>query len=186
MTGPEIVALLLHGNQLKRTARTGWAQRGVPGGESVAAHSYGVAYITLVLAQLLGEEVNLERALAMALLHDLPEGMTSDIPAPALRFLSRELKGKMEEAALLEMTGGTPLQAPFSAWWQELGANESVEARLVHDADRIDLFLQALIFEEQTGNRQLAAFWERPVTFNFEPSQRVFDTLQARRDALRT
>lgn len=184
MTGSELVTLLLHGNQLKRTARTGWTQRGVPGGENVAAHTFGVAYTTLVLANVIEEDVDLGRALAMALLHDLPEGLTTDIPSPALRFLSRELKARMEAAALQEIAGNTPLSAQFNAWWQELGQNQSVEARLVHDADRIDLFLQALIFEEQTGNRHLRQFWEREVTFAFEASQRVYETLHARRAAL--
>ena len=37
-----MLELLLHGNQLKRTARTGWVQRGVPLPENVAAHTFGV------------------------------------------------------------------------------------------------------------------------------------------------
>lgn len=183
MNGPELVKLLLHGNQLKRTARTGWAQRGVPGGENVAAHTFGVAFATLVLAQLIDEEVELGRALALALLHDLPEGLTTDIPSPVLRFLSRELKTEMEAAAMEEIVGGTPLQEPFDSWWRELNENESVEARLVHDADRIDLFLQATIYEEQTGNRQLAQFWGRPVQFHFEAARTVYESLSARRSA---
>lgn len=184
MEGSDIVKLLLHGNQLKRTARTGWAQRGVPEGENVAAHTFGVAYTTLVLAELVEEEVDLGRALAMALLHDLPEGLITDIPSPALRFLSRELKAGMELAALREISEETPLHEKFDAWWQELAENESVEARLVHDADRIDLFLQALIFEEQTGNRHLAQFWKRPVQFYFGVAQQIYETLALRRRAL--
>lgn len=78
-----ILQTLLHGNQLKRTTRTGWARRGVPDPENVAAHSYGVAHITLILAQLLEQPLDLGRALAMAVLHDLPESLTTDIPRPA-------------------------------------------------------------------------------------------------------
>ena len=46
-----VLNTFLHGNQLKRTARTGWAQRGVPNAENVAAHSFGVVFVALVLAQ---------------------------------------------------------------------------------------------------------------------------------------
>ena len=46
-----VLNTLLHGNQLKRTARTGWVQRGVPNAENVAAHSFGVVFVALVLAQ---------------------------------------------------------------------------------------------------------------------------------------
>ena len=42
-----VLNTLLHGNQLKRTARTGWAQRGVPNAENVAAHSFGVVFVAL-------------------------------------------------------------------------------------------------------------------------------------------
>lgn len=181
MNRSQVVNLLLHGNQLKRTARTGWAQRGVPQGENVAAHTFGVAFTTLVLARLIDEEIDLGRALALALLHDLPEGLTGDIPSPAMRFLSRDVKKEMELQALEEMVGDTSFSEPFAAWWQELEANESVEAQLVHDADKIDLFIQALIFEEQTGNRHLAEFWKGPVRFHLEPSRAIYAALAERR-----
>ncbi len=181
MDRSQVLALLLHGNQLKRTARTGWAQRGVPLGENVAAHTFGVAYTTLVLARVVDEEVDLGRALAMALLHDLPEGLTGDIPSPVMRFLSRDTKKEMELQALEEMVGDTSFGQSFTAWWKELEADKSVEARLVHDADKIDLLVQALIFEEQSGNRHLGEFWEGPIRFHFEPSRQIYAALSERR-----
>lgn len=184
MNTTDIVQMLLHGNQLKRTARTGWVQRGVSQGENVAAHSYGVAFAALILAQLVEEPVDLGKALALAILHDLPEGLTSDIPAPAWRFLPAGLKPQMEQAALDEIMGDTTFEPLFLAWWQELGDNESVEARLVHDADKIDLFVQALVFEEQTGNKHLAEFWKLEYRFHFEVAQTIYDHLRQRRERL--
>ena len=67
------LALLLHGNQLKRTTRTGWVQRGVPLPENVAAHTFGVVYAVLLLAEWVKRPIDLAAALAMAALHDLPE-----------------------------------------------------------------------------------------------------------------
>lgn len=177
----ELVRILLHGNQLKRTARTGWTQRGVVQGENVAAHSYGVAFTALVLAQLTEAPSDLGKVLSLAILHDLPEGLTSDIPAPALRFLGKNVKPKMEQAALQEIVGGAPFAATFLGWWEELQDNESVEARLVHDADKIDLFMQALVYEEQTGNRHLADFWERDHSFHFAVTETLLEHLRDRR-----
>lgn len=179
----ELVQTLLHGNQLKRTARTGWAQRGVTQAENVAAHSYGVAYTALILAQMIEAPCDLGKVLSLAILHDLPEGLTSDIPAPALRFLGTDVKPQMEQAALHEMLGGAPFESTFLGWWQELGEKESVEARLVHDADKIDLYLQALIYEEQTGNTHLADFWERDHSFHFALTETLFEHLKERRAA---
>lgn len=184
MDANEIVQMLLHGNQLKRTARTGWAQRGITPGENVAAHSYGVAFTALVLARLIEAPSDLGRLLSLAILHDLPEGLTSDIPAPAWRYVRDSVKPQMEQAALQEIVGGTPYEATFLALWQELNDNESVEARLVHDADKIDLYLQALVYEEQTGNKHLADFWERPHRFHFAVAEAVYRQLRERRASL--
>lgn len=181
MEASDIVQMLLHGNQLKRTTRTGWAQRGVAQGENVAAHSYGVAFTALILAQRIEAPLDLGRLLSLAILHDLPEALTSDIPSPAWRYLEIDVKPQMELAALHDIVGGTPLEATFLGWWQELQDNQSVEARLVHDADKIDLYLQATVFEEQTGNRHLAHFWERNQTFHFAVSETLYEYLRERR-----
>ena len=190
-----VINILLHGNQLKRTPRTGWVQRGVPNAEDVAAHSFGVVYAILVLAPLVNADINLERALAMAALHDLPESLTTDIPTPAWRFLESGIKTDVERMAMQEMLGGTvtePVEAAvtepvevvemqFMAWWEELHAKETAEALLVHDADKIDMFLQALMYEKQTGNQQLAEFWTKPFAFHYPEVQAIYDELRARR-----
>ncbi|MCA9944767.1 MAG: HD domain-containing protein, partial [Anaerolineales bacterium] len=91
-----VLNTLLHGNQLKRTPRTGWVQRGVPNAENVAAHSFGVVFAAMVLAQVVEEELDLGRLLAIAALHDLPEALTTDIPTPAWRYLPPGIKTAVE------------------------------------------------------------------------------------------
>ena len=179
-----VVELLLHGNQLKRTMRSGWAQRGVPHGENVAAHTYGVGFTTLVLSQLTEAPVDLARALALAILHDLPEGLTTDIPSPAWGFLPPGIKKDMEQAALEEMLGQSSFAQALEDLWKEYNEDESVEAHLVHDADKIDMLLQALVFEEQTGNKHLAEFWSKQYDFYLPASQAIADFLKARRKGL--
>jgi putative hydrolase of HD superfamily len=179
-----VVELLLHGNQLKRTARTGWVQRGLPEAENVAAHSYGVAFAVLVLSTLLEEPLDLGRALAMAILHDLPEGLTSDIPTPSWRYLPQGAKIEVERSAMGDILDGADFASGLLALWEELNAAESIEARLVHDADKIDMFLQALVYQEQTGNRHLGEFWAVPAKLNLPQSQALYGELRARWIAL--
>jgi len=174
-----VITLLRHGNQLKRTARTGWVQRGVPHPEDTAAHSYGVVFAAMVLAELVDEEVDNGRLLAIAALHDLPEGLTTDIPTPAWKYMPDGVKTAVERGAMQEITGGTPLADKFMPLWEELHADETIEARLVHDADKIDMFLQALIYQEQTGNRHLDEFWTKPFTFRTPQAQAIYDSLRA-------
>jgi putative hydrolase of HD superfamily len=178
MTAAELITILMHGNQLKRTTRTGWVQRGVPNAENVAAHTYGVAFAALLLTELIDEPLNLDRVLAMALLHDLPEGLTTDIPTPAWRYLPPGIKTDVERGAMQEILGTADPAQSLMAYWEELHANETSEAHLVHDADKIDMFLQALVYEEQTGNKHLAEFWTIPHRFHFPEVQAIYDQLR--------
>ena len=178
-----VLNTLLHGNQLKRTARTGWAQRGVPNAENVAAHSFGVVFVALVLAQVVDEELDLGRLLAMAALHDLPEALTTDIPTPAWRYLPPGIKTAVERKAMQEMLDETQFAPAFMALWEELHAAQTPEARLVDDADKLEMFVQALVYEQQTGNVQLEQFWARPYTFNFPQAQAIYDNLVSQRQA---
>jgi putative hydrolase of HD superfamily len=188
MNTGEIIELLKYGNQLKRTARTGWVQRGVANAESVADHSYGVVFTALVLAGLVEEPLNLADVLAMATLHDLPEALTSDIPAPAWRFLPPGVKIGSERRAMEAMVGGVDGVVDYTAptgqlmrWWERLHAADTPEARLVSDADKLEQFLQAFTYEIQTGNRQLQEFWAVPHQFYFPQAQALCDELRRQR-----
>lgn len=174
------VALLQHGNQLKRTARTGWAQRGIPQPESVAAHSYGVAFTALVLSQLVAVPLDAGKLLAMAVLHDLPEALTSDIPSPAWSYLPAGSKPEAERHAMTEALGSTSVTATLMALWEELEAGDTPEARLLHDADRLELYLQAANYEEETGNRKLGEFWASELQFHFPVSDLLFRAIKKR------
>ena len=175
------LSTLMRGNRLKQTARTGWGQRGVSDAESVAAHSYGVAFTVLLLAPLVGQPIDLGKALTMAVLHDLPESLTSDIPTPAWRLMPEGAKPLVEGQAMERMLGDAAGGGELIVTWRELHQYETAEARLVGDADRLDLYLQALIYEEQTGNRRLGEFWLRPAEFHFPESQAIYEALLRRR-----
>lgn len=176
-----VLHTLIHGNQLKRTARTGWGQRGVAAAEDVAAHSFGVVFTALILAQMSAETLDLGRTLAMAALHDLPEGLTSDIPAPAWRYLPGGIKLDMERAAMDEILANAPYQNDLMALWEELHAAETAESRLVDDADKLDMYIQALMYEQQTGNQQLTVFWDVPHQFYTPLAQAIYDLLRQQR-----
>lgn len=172
-----VLNTLHHGNQLKRTVRTGWGQRGVPNAENVAAHSFGVVFVALVLAQTIEAPLDLGRLLAMAALHDLPEALTSDIPTPAWHYLPSGIKTKVERGAMQEMLAKAAFAPTFMDLWEELHTEETAESLLVHDADKLEMYLQASVYEKQTGNQQLEEFWKRPYTFHFPQAQAIYDAL---------
>jgi len=160
--------LLLDAHRLKRTPRTGWVMRGVADAESVADHSFGVAFTSLILAELVDWPLDKAKLLTIALLHDLPESVVSDLPMPATVHFPPEAKRKAETAALSELLRRLPCAEQWHAWWQEFEDGTSAEGRLVRDADRLDMLIQAHVYEQTTGNRWLEEFWPQSGTSPFE------------------
>jgi putative hydrolases of HD superfamily len=147
--------LLLQANVLKTTPRTGWHLRGVPSPESVADHVFGTGFVALVLMEMDGGPWDREKVLTLALLHDLAESVVSDIPRPADGLLPPGAKAQAEAAALAHMVAGLPLAGHLGELAAEYAAGASLEAKLVHDADRLEFLLQALVYLETTGTRRL-------------------------------
>lgn len=178
-----VLQLLTTHNRLKLSPRTGWAQRGIRLPESVADHSHGVAFAALLLLDLVDDELDRAKTLAMAIAHDLPESVTGDFSLDGSRNLPPGAKAAGEQAAMDELLGGLDFGAAWRARWDEFEALETPEAKLVRDADRIDLLVQALAYERATGNRNLDEFWEfAPVdSFHYEASRRIIAALAALR-----
>jgi putative hydrolase of HD superfamily len=160
-----MLTVLLELQRLKRLDRTGWVLRGLPpGAESVAAHSYGVALAAMMLADecaARGVELNVERVLRLALLHDLAEARTGDMPRTVADYYGREARKRAERAAFDDVMRGAG--AGHAERYRELHEDyeerASLEARLVKAADVVDLLAQALTFE-RAGARGLEEFWE--------------------------
>lgn len=149
--------------RLKTVPRLGWLLRGVRDVESVAAHSYGVAFVAMLLADLArarGHEVDAEKVLRMALLHDLTEARMGDLPSTIKPYFEARTLRVAEERAAREIFGELgPLGDEYYALWHEYEMRANLEARLVKAADKLDLLLQAREYEKG-GARGLDEFWE--------------------------
>lgn len=178
-----VLDLILTAHRLKVTPRTGWAVRGVPDFESVADHSHGVAFIALLLTDLVPGPFDRAKVLTMAILHDLPESVTGDLSLGGSRLLPTGAKATMEQRAMDEILADHDFGPDWRTFWDEFEHQASLEARLVRDADRIDLLTQALIYERTTGSFQLDEFWQfAPVeSFHFTESRELIEGLLARR-----
>jgi len=175
--------LILDAHVLKRVPRTGWVLRGVADAESVADHSYGVALISLVLSELVDQPLDKAKLLTIALLHDLSESVTGDIPSPAGVHFAPGAKREAEARVLQTLLCHFPSADRWQAWWQEYETGASAEGRLVRDADRLDMLVQAHVYERTTGNRCLDEFWSgvEADTFEFAPARALFEALSGLR-----
>ncbi len=179
MDASAALQMFLNAHRLKCIPRTGWVMRGIAGAESVADHSFGVAFISLILAEMVDQPLDKAKLLTIALLHDLPESVIGDVTTPAAAYFPPGAKRNAETGALDELLHGLPCAEHWHSWWQEFEAGTSVEGRLVRDADRLDMLIQAHVYEQTTGNRWLAEFWppagESP--FEFSAAQALYREL---------
>lgn len=138
----ELQALLQEALALKALPRAGWVRVGVREPESVAAHSWGVAWLVLALCP---EELDRGRALAIATLHDLAEVRVGDLTPHD--GVSPESKEAAEEEALEGMLRGLPHRAELRELAREYREGASPEGRFVRACDKLDMALQAAWYE---------------------------------------
>ena len=159
-----MLATLIELQRLKRLERTGWTLRGLPNGtESVASHSFGVGVTAMMLADEVkarGLEVDCERVLRMALLHDWAETRVGDMPRTATSYYGAEARRSAETLAFADIVNGAgTAEAEYKKLYQDYEQRGSLESRLVKAADVIDLLVQAYALE-RSGAKGLDEFWQ--------------------------
>ncbi len=123
---------------LKGVVRAGWVRAGVEQPESVAAHSWGMA---MLATQLCPDDLNLQRVLELCILHDIAEVRVGDITPHD--NIEPEEKHRLETEAIQEM--GIDASSIFA----EYESQETPESRFVRYLDKLDMALQAEIYESQ-------------------------------------
>lgn len=131
---------------LKDVERAGWVLRGVERPESVADHSFGTAVLCLLYAEQSG--LDLGRALAVALVHDIAEVVTGDHVARA-DPADREVSEQDKAAAELRAIDKLPAAEGALEAWREYEDRSTPEALFVRDMNLIDMCLQALRYESE-------------------------------------
>jgi len=150
----EILNFLTTSGRLKFTYRYSEVSK-IPK-ESSAAHSWQLSLMVFLIADELNLDINIERALKIAIIHDIAEALTGDVDM----ILIKDKKVTKEEKYQLEIKAINKLQEFFSKsskikdLWQEYQENKTKEARFVKALDKIE----ALIFLSEIGYK----FYDRP------------------------
>ena len=112
-----------------------WVQLGNPNFQNNAEHTFRVIWLALILAKY--EKSNdVNKIIKMALVHDLPESRTGDV-----HYISRLYTSRDEESAIKDIFNNTSVKE-FIALWQEYEKRKSLEAKIVKDADSLDVDLE--------------------------------------------
>ena len=140
---------ILAADALRRVERRTWIGDGSRH-ENSAEHSWHLALAVLLFAPLARERnLNVQRALELALLHDLPEIGAGD--TYVYDDAGRESQAQREQIAAAAIFGQLPnaQNAEFRARWDEFEALQTAEAQFVRGLDR----LLPILLNFTTGGR---------------------------------
>lgn len=140
-----IANFLFEVGMLKRTPRTGFQFLG-SGAESVAEHIFRTIYIGYTLGKL-EQNADTDKIIRMCLFHDLPEARTGD-----LNYVNKKYVKADEKKAIKDLTDTLPFGTEMEELIIEYLEGESLEAKLAHDADQLELIL-ALKEHKDLGNK---------------------------------
>jgi putative hydrolase of HD superfamily len=154
MTSGTLHALLAL-QPLESLRRTGWVQRGIAEPETIAGHVLGTCHAILALGPKIVPAIDVERCLALALVHDSPEALLGDLPKSAAELLPKGAKREAEEIAARKVLGGlSPLALELFA---EHGSQATRESRFARLCDRLQMGVR-MIGYQRIGVRGLEEF----------------------------
>lgn len=100
---------------------------------NLAEHHFRVFWIAMVLASKEGG-ADTGKIAKLALLHDIAESRTGDVD-----YISRQYVERNEDMGISDMLEGTAIKEEFLALYHEYEERKTLEAKIVKDADNLDV-----------------------------------------------
>lgn len=142
---------------------------------SITEHHFRVIWLALLIAAR-EKKGDTEKIIKMALVHDIAESRTGDAD-----YLSRQYVTRNEADALSHMLDKTPLKSEFIRLWKEYEKRKSPEAKIVKDADNLDVDLE--IKEQGARGYSLEKDWQptrehiKQTRFYTRAAQELYDEI---------
>ena len=130
---------------LKEVDRAGWKRSGLTDVESVAGHSWGVAFLAM---QICPPELDRLKVIEMAVCHDVAEVRVGDITPHD--GISAEEKVRIETEAMLSLSKGFPRGEHMLELYREYEVGETAEARFLKLCDKLDMAFQSYVYQSRT------------------------------------
>jgi 5'-deoxynucleotidase YfbR-like HD superfamily hydrolase len=153
----DMIKFFLEIGKLKRIKRKGWLLRGIKEPESIAEHSFRVALMALILCE--KRNLDLNKLVKMALIHDIAEVKTGDITP--YDDVSKQEKIEKERNAMNELLSslGPEQRKEYVSIWKEFEIGKTKEAQILKEIDKLEMALQALEYELEES-KNLHEFFE--------------------------
>jgi putative hydrolases of HD superfamily len=156
-----------------RFVQRAWGQFLITNCQNDIEHTYRVIWIALLLARYEGV-TNTEKIIKMALVHDLSESRTGDV-----HYVSRLYTQRNEEKAIEDILKNTTIGEEMLELWKEYEKKESIEAKIVKDADNLDVDIELKELEAQGS--VLNKVWTREVikdVFYTESAKKMWEEIK--------
>ena len=144
---------------LKTIPRQGWIEKlSLKNPESVADHTYSMTMISMIISDM--ENYDSEKILKMSLLHDLSEAKIGDFTPEQI---DPKKKIQLENNAFDEIMKTLPkkLGESYQKLWEEYQENDSTEAKIIHQIDKLEMVIQAKIYENKGYSKEkLKTFYD--------------------------
>lgn len=160
---------------LKQTKRTGWINVGLESEfvESVAEHSFGTALLALLVE--IPNNIDREKLVQLALLHDIGESIIGDIvweTADQQDLVLKRQKDKKELKAvnsLFALLGETSNQL-HDDLLRYLSKDNSPEIQFLKQLDVLEMAFQASIYSQKFPEYNFVQFYKTASRYVVEPS----------------
>lgn len=128
---------------------------------NLAEHHFRVFWLAMVIASKEGG-ADMGKIAQMAMVHDIAESRAGDVD-----YISRQYVERNEELGIQDMLKGTSIQSEFYALWEEYEARESLESKIVKDADNLDVDME--LAEQAAQGKILRDVWVELREKNVKP-----------------
>lgn len=133
-------------SSLKELQRTGWKQHKVTGIiDTTASHTFGVIFLSWLFAE--EAQVDLEKVLKMALVHDFVESVVGDLTPSQAKDIDRDA---LEENGLRNVETRLPtlLANETKSLVREFRTGATKEAKMVKVCDKLETLFQAHFYRK--------------------------------------
>jgi putative hydrolases of HD superfamily len=134
---------------LKQLRRSGWQRHSIKDIESVGSHIFRCAIIAIVIGDKI-PKIDVGKLTMMCTVHDVAESDEAVGDITPFDGISLEKKFEMEQRSISQLS--TMLNAPvLRMLWEEYEAQETIEAKIAYQIDKLEMALQAYEYQKSTG-----------------------------------
>ncbi|MFH0779715.1 MAG: HD domain-containing protein [Parcubacteria group bacterium] len=118
---------------------------------NVSEHIFRTMWIAVIIGK--EENADIGKIVKLALVHDVTETRNSEV-----HYLSRMYTKRDEEKAIADILDGTDIEKKFLELFHEYEKRESLEAKIVKDADNLDCDFE--IMEHYANGIKIKEDWQ--------------------------